>query len=290
MVAESADTENELEIVKELSRVSDETRIAVSETGWTSRVYVVDGGKIVFKFPRNEEFREDCGKEIAVLEVLKKHRFDVKVPVLNWTTEDNRYFGFYGVEGKPLKCVIDILSDKEKRDIGTQLGGFLKQLHRVTDCRSISAQTLEEQAADYTDMYHAGRIALEAFLGESELEAIDDFFTHKVAECMTGTGELVFCHGDLDYNNTLVDDAKRVGVIDFGDAGLYDRSQDFRGMEDQTLRLAMMEAYGRGEIISLEASEATAKMIDVLNLLYLTKSKSTKERDECIERIRKSFR
>lgn len=51
--------ENELIIVKRLTGVED-NRIDVSETGWTSRVYIIDGGKIVFKFPRNATFREGC--------------------------------------------------------------------------------------------------------------------------------------------------------------------------------------------------------------------------------------
>ena len=85
---------------------------------------------------------------------------------------------------------------------------------------------------------------------------------------MVGTGELVFCHGDLDYNNTLIDSKNQIGVIDFGDAGLYDRSQDFRGMDDEILRESMISAYGVGDVISKAAAETTSKMIDVLNLIY----------------------
>jgi len=44
---------DELEMVKRLTGVCDESRIEINEIGWTSRVYIVDGGKIVFKFPRN---------------------------------------------------------------------------------------------------------------------------------------------------------------------------------------------------------------------------------------------
>ena len=106
--------------------------------------------------------------------------------------------------------------------------------------------------------------------------------------CMTGSGELVFCHGDLDYNNTLIDANDHVGVIDFGDAGLYDRSQDFRGMDDVTLREAMIMAYGDSEIISRTASETTSIMIDVLNLIYCIESRES-EASEYIERIRLRF-
>ena len=278
-------TEKEFEIVKRLTCVKDDSRISVNEIGWTSRVYIVDNGKIVFKFPRNKKYRQECKQEVAVLELLKKYNFHVATPFLNWTTKDNAYFGFYGVEGKPLKDVIQTLSEEQKIDIGTQLGIFLKQLHGITDYGEIKSQTLSEQAEEYLQMYQKDQDLLKAFFDKAELRIIDDFFIHEVPKCMEGSGELVFCHGDLDYNNTLVNESNQVGVIDFGDAKLYDRSQDFRGMEDETLRDAMIKAYGGGELISKVAAEATSKMIDVLNLLYCINNKDVKGQNEYVERI-----
>ena len=52
-------TENELRIVKRLTGV-DDNRIEVSETGWTSRVYIIDGGKIV---NINKSWRGKYGKQ-----------------------------------------------------------------------------------------------------------------------------------------------------------------------------------------------------------------------------------
>lgn len=283
------DRETEIDIVKHLSGVSDESRITVNESGWTSRVYLVDGGQVVFKFPRTKDYRDECKKEVATLELLKRHSFTLSTPALQWTTEDNVYFGFYGVLGRPLKEVVATLNDKEKMAIGTQLGDFLRQLHSLQDYGEVNAQTLEEQVIEYTEMYQNDRALFEAFFTDAELAVVDVFFQNEVKAAMRGSGELVFCHGDLDYNNVLIDDKHQVGVIDFGDAGLYDRSQDFRGMEDHTLRSAMMEAYGGGELFSIEAAEATAKMIDILNLPYIIKNRDTIERDECIRRIRRGF-
>lgn len=279
----------EVDVVKRLSGVSDEDRIAISETGWTSRVYIVDGGKTVFKFPRNEEYRIECRKEADILELLGRHRFDIGIPVLNWAAPDHSYFGYHGIQGAPLKDVIDALGDAEKEDIGRQLGGFLKQLHSIPGGGGLGSQTLEEQVVEYTKMYLEDRSLLGVYFDEQEMECIDGFFTHDVKECMKGSGELVLCHGDLDCNNTLVGAGNRVGVIDFGDAGLYDRSQDFRGIEDRVILTAMMDAYGEGEVLSLEAAEATAKMICILNLPYIIRHRDAAERDECIARIRRRF-
>ncbi|MCL2766289.1 MAG: aminoglycoside phosphotransferase family protein, partial [Peptococcaceae bacterium] len=222
---------DELEIVKRLTGVDDMNRIIINEIGWTSRTYIIDGGKIVFKFPRNAKFREECQHEITALKLIKKQTFNLSIPILNWTTEDNSYFGFYGVLGRPLREVIDSLSDEKKIEIGTQIGIFLRQLHEIVVCGDIKTQTLEEQALEYQNWYRKGRYLLTDYFNEAELQRIEEFFTHEVPNCMVGANELVFCHGDLDYNNTLIDSETQVGIIDFGDGGLYDRSQDFRGMD-----------------------------------------------------------
>jgi len=276
---------NELKIVKQLTGADDD-RIEVSETGWTSRVYIIDGGKVVFKFPRNAKFREECKHEVAVLKLLKRRQFSLNVPVLNWTTEDNSYFGFYGVEGKPLGEVIDSLSEQQKVEIGTQIGDFIKQLNMIKDYGDMKAQTLDEQAKEYRDWYQKDRDLLKEFFCESELKTIDDFFEKEVPKSMKGVGELVFCHGDLDYNNTLINSKNQVGIIDFGDARLYDRSQDFRGIDDEVLREAMIKAYGDSEVISKAAAETTSKMIDVLNMLYCIEHKDFVGIDNYLKRIK----
>ena len=277
--------ESELKILKQLTG-ADDNHIKINETGWTSRVYIIDNGKIIFKFPRNVKFQEEYKQEVAILKLLKKQRFCINVPVLKWTTKDNSYFGYYGVEGRPLKEVIDDLNVQQKVEIGTQLGGFLKQLHAIKDYGNIKSQTLDEQAGEYQNWFKKGRDLLKEFFSDRELLLIDNFFENDVPKSMTGTGELVLCHGDLDYNNTLINNKNQVGVIDFGDARLYDRSQDFRGMDDEVLLEAMIIAYGSGEVISKEAAEASSKMIDVLNMIYCIEQKDYVGINDSLIRIR----
>jgi len=280
---------NELEIVKRLTGISDYGRIEVSEIGWTSRVYIIDSGKTVFKFPRNAKFREECQNEVTALKLIKTQNLSLSVPVINWTAEDNSYFGFYGVTGVPLRDVVQELNREQKIEIGTQIGSFLRQLHEIKVGDDIKSQTLDEQAVEYKKWYKRGKDLLAGYFSETELKRIDDFFIYEVPKCMVGTNELVFCHGDLDYNNTLIDCENRVGVIDFGDAGLYDRSQDFRGMDDEILRDSMLRAYGRNEIISMEASITNSKMIDVLNLVYCIENNFTDGVDNienCLKQVR----
>jgi len=280
---------DELETVKRLAGIGDDSRIEINEVGWTSRSYIIDGGTIVFKFPRNERFRDECKREVAALKLIKEQKFCLSVPALNWTAEDDSYFGFYGVLGKPLREVIDSLSDEHKTIIGTQIGQFLRQLHGITTCGDVKAQTLEEQALEYQNWYSKGRISLVSRFHEQELMIVDRFFAYEVPACMVGTGELVLCHGDLDYNNTMINNKTEVGVIDFGDAGLYDRSQDFRGIDDEILLESMMKAYGCDKVISKSASITTSKMIDVLNLIHCIENNITDGVDSiesCLKQVR----
>jgi hypothetical protein len=68
----------ELATVKKLTSVSDENRIVLNEVGWTSRVYIVDNGEIVFKFPRGKKWQEECKHELNILRLINTSEKCVK--------------------------------------------------------------------------------------------------------------------------------------------------------------------------------------------------------------------
>ena len=92
----------ELAIVKERTNINDENRIALNEIGWTSRVYIVDNGRFVFKFLKSKKYQEELGHEINILKLIKDYVFNVNIPLINWLREDNAYVGFYGMNGKSI--------------------------------------------------------------------------------------------------------------------------------------------------------------------------------------------
>ena len=222
----------------------------------------------MFKFPRSEKHKAECRHEAEMVEIVSKCEFDVSVPRLYKAAADGAYFGYFGVSGVPLSDVMPTLSDSRKEDIGRQLGGFLRQLHGITEYGELEELTPQEQVREYSEIYQKGRRKLCGYFSGDEMRKLDKFFADEVPKCMNGIGETVFSHGDLGGNNILIDSGNRVGVIDFGDAGLYDITQDFRGIEDEVVLSAMTKAYGRGEILSRADAAATAKMIDVLCLIY----------------------
>ena len=79
--------------------------------------------------------------------------------------------------------------------------------------------------------------------------------------------ELVFGHGDLGCYNILMLDNNEFGVIDFGDAGMYDRSKDFVGLEDETILEFAISTYGGNEILRKKV-DIRQKILPILDLLY----------------------
>ena len=90
----------ELAIVKKLTQIDDEHRIVLNEIGWTSRVYIVDDDKFVFKFPRGKKYKEECEHEFRILKLISQYEFNVNLPVIKWRGEDTSYAGFHGVPGE----------------------------------------------------------------------------------------------------------------------------------------------------------------------------------------------
>ena len=107
--------QEEIKIVKQLTK-ADNGQIVINEIGWTSRIYLVDDGRIVFKFPRNKEGQEDLKHKVNVLKLIEGHDFNLKTSVIKWCGERNDYIGFLGVPGKALRPEIMklIFIDKEK--------------------------------------------------------------------------------------------------------------------------------------------------------------------------------
>lgn len=68
------------------------------------------------------------------------------------------------------------------------------------------------------------------------MKHIDELFLSVASNRIKELGkDIVFCHGDFGYNNILLDKDLSAGVIDFGDAGLNDRSIDFVDFDDETV-------------------------------------------------------
>ncbi|RZS45084.1 phosphotransferase family enzyme [Herbihabitans rhizosphaerae] len=221
----------------------------LEEIGWTSRAYVVDGGRYVVMFPRTDEDRAEYEREIAILRLLDGVRFDVLVPRLRWVGDGNSHLGYEGIVGRQFDRFSEELDADRKRAIGRQIGGFVRTMHTF-DLPGVPTFAVREVVENLHEKYALGLPVIQQHLGASELVRLKDFVQDEVPAELARLGcDAVLCHGDLGYWNIVLADDDRVGIIDFGDVGYYDRSQDFAGLADPEVLEGALSVYGDDDLL-----------------------------------------
>jgi aminoglycoside phosphotransferase (APT) family kinase protein len=245
--------------------------IVFNELGWTSRVYIVDGGQFVVKFPRQASVKKEYAQEVKIYTLLKQLQHpSVQVPRLRLTHPDNDYIGYEGIEGVELDSVAKSLSEQELQTIGKAIGGFLKQLHTL-DLEDPYVVGVDAEIKQFQEAYKDSLSVLQKQLPEAALTKIDTFINHDMpAEMLRLGSKPVLCHGDLGYWNIILKPDGQIGVIDFGDVGYYDQSKDLCGLSDAASLDAALAEYGD----SAELRQKIAirqQSIPFLDLRYYTK-------------------
>jgi len=258
---------DELKIVSEATNTPID-KIIVNDIGWTSRVYIIDNGRIVFKFPRTNEDKNAMNHEVQSLWLIKDVDFGIKVPIINWAGQNNEYIGFYGVIGISFFHELKSLGDDQKRNAGRDIGLFLRKLHSLTPPDDAYMMTIADEITEYQEKYQKSLNVIQAHVSEDNQRKIKDLFMQEMPTKISALGDdVVFCHGDLGVDNVLIDD-ETIGAIDFGDAGKYDRSKDFIVLADDDVLLdSVLEVYGDYKGLR-EKIAIRQKVLPVLDLLY----------------------
>jgi Ser/Thr protein kinase RdoA (MazF antagonist) len=276
---------DEAVIRRELGPLRDD-EIAFVDEGWDSRVYLVDRGRVVFKFPRSGLVRAQFALEVAALHMLERATTPVVTPCVRYEAPDLEYFGYAGVVGKPLSEVMAALTRDEKTAIGTAVGSFLRVLH-AADLDGAPTMTAAAEVSNYAAQFESSRLALAAALTREELAVVESFIVEQLPQRMIGLGaDLKLSHADLGPWNMVLSTAGDVGVIDFGDIGYYDASKDFSGFGDDVILQAAFAAYGADDLLRAKAA-LRIKAFPVLDLpFYLGKQDQTGI-DACVELVRR---
>lgn len=280
---------DDLKIIERLTGISSRDRIEFNDVGWTSRVYLIDGGEIVFKFPRDQKF---FGHEVPTLKLIKNQRFSIAVPIINWVSESNKFVGFYGVKGEVFSDqIMARLGREQKERIGQAIGTFIKQLHSITNYDSYYDEngpfvlSLEDEIKHHHKDYREALIELRKHLSGEQLCNLEVLFMQEMPRSILELGlKPVFSHGDLAFNNILIDNGE-IGIIDFGDSGVYDESIDFMWFNDPEFLDAILGMYGENQ--NLRAKIAIRqKILPVLLLPYYIGKQDRAGVEKCISRIR----
>lgn len=232
----------EIGIIKKLTGVHRD-QIHFFDDGFLSRGYVIDQGRLVFKFKKRPDVT--YAHEIRNLDYLNRQDLGVNLQSVAFKAEDDRYLGMYGVSGLPLEqCEIN---DALRVSVGKQLGEFLRKLHKLKPETGI-VYPLDGLIRAWQARYAAAGKTLVKYFNPSELSRIDALMTQEMPDTLWKLGEKrVFSHADLGDGNVFVDSNGKVGIIDFNESGYIDEASDFMDITDDLLCSVMLDAYGAGE-------------------------------------------
>ncbi len=279
--------DREISLVRSLAGLPDDEAVRFEEEGWDSRVYVVDGGAIVFKFPRTPEARAAYVDEIAILRVLGGGDGRVVVPTVEWVGPDESYVGYRGIVGHQLGRVGASLAVADQRLIGRDLGAFLTTLH-ATDPSGFAVVSVDDEIRQFTHKFAASRDAIEPEFTRPEWNRLVEFFSVRLPESMHALGsEPRVCHGDLGPYNLILRDDGRIGAIDFADVGVFDAAKDFIGLNAVMLDAAL-DVYGGSDALQAKV-EIRGIALPALDLPFYLGKGDTGGVAECVERLRSSL-
>ena len=66
--------------MRDLAGLDESAEIVFSDFGWASRVYMVNKGEIVFKFPRDERVKDEYKLETRAYKLAKEIKSDILIP------------------------------------------------------------------------------------------------------------------------------------------------------------------------------------------------------------------
>ena len=221
--------------------------IKIEEDGFLSRGYVIDGGRVVFKFPRNTGVHYDS--EIANLNFVNSLDLRVHLQRPAYISPDGTYLGVFGVPGRSLEKLT--LTAEQKSAVGAQLGTALNRLHAAKN-ENRGRLTLPDEIAAWTERMKSEEVC--SFLAEAftkdEQDAIRECFFRAMPQKLLALGDVpVFSHGDLGDGNIFVDADNKVGIIDFNESCYLEEAADFMDIGDAEICKEMLKYYGANAVL-----------------------------------------
>ncbi len=227
---------DELQTIERLTGVPP-SQIKLADDGFWSRGYIIDDGRIVFKFKKSPEV--SYRTEIKVLEFINSLGLDINTQKVGWVSPDDSYLGIYGVVGRSLEQ-----APYDAKSVGKQLGNCLKILHaaKPNQAEQLPLAVETRMWRERFNSEYTRELLLHTF-SEDENHILDSVFHNTIVRLARLGEKPVFSHGDLGDGNIFVDNNGKVGVIDFSEMCYLDEAADFMDVSNEELRIAMLDAY-----------------------------------------------
>lgn len=198
--------------------------------GFSSLVVETAGG-IVFRIAKNSGAAASHALEIRLLPALAG-RLPLAVPQPRWYTGPSPDFpfglmGYSRLPGQPLTPALFATLDVAQ--LALDLAAFLLALHRfpIEEARALGLPGPEDRRAAWAQLRTDVLPPLRQALARGKYQMIVRWWDSFLADQAMQTYPAVLQHGDLWYENMLVDHGKLVGILDFENAAIGDPAQDF---------------------------------------------------------------
>jgi aminoglycoside phosphotransferase (APT) family kinase protein len=204
------------------------TPIHVLGSGFNSIALETAEG-LAFRIAKNELAAEGYRKEARFLPAVAT-QIAVPIPNPQWyaASADAFPFGVIGYRkliGKPMQA--DSVTTANRRELVASLAGFMLALHRVplASVAGLSRSKIRVYAALRDSVLPPLRERLTA----AEYTSIVHWWDRFLVDAELWKFAPALCHGDLWYENILVDDEARqmTGVLDFENMAIGDPALDF---------------------------------------------------------------
>ena len=208
---------------------TDLSNAVVNTDGLVNVAIIADGH--VYRFARNRMAQADLAKEIAILELVRKH-VSLPVPVFERVADDFVTYPF--LVGAPLfRNDILRLPEADQGAIAQQLALFLKAIHSIPHesvlAKGIGPSGGRQTQAQWLALYEDIQSELFPLMFRSTQGWVHQHFAPLVDDPHWLDFEPALIHDDLAQYHILYDAETRrlAGVIDFGTAGLGDPARDY---------------------------------------------------------------
>jgi len=198
--------------------------------GWDHIVIMLDD-RIVFRFPRDKEYRDELQDEVRLLHHLKK-RVEVGIPKYAYVADDASFAGYGMLGGRELTPSRFLRLPAAERDaVAAQLAGFMSTLHAtpeaiITRC---NVRTENEETV-YQDLVHDTRELLFPRFRKEDIQLVEEYFA-QLRGALSNDYPNALVHNDLTSEHILWDSkSKRINIIDFSDRALGDPAGDLAGL------------------------------------------------------------
>ncbi len=205
--------------------------------GMDSVAFLVNDS-LVFRFPKDEEVRQNLAKEIAALPILRQ-QLELEIPDFEYIGAKDSFVGYRKIEGEFLtKASFYSFSKNEQANIQKTLAEFLTTIHQQNLDEFIKyGIEVQNFRAEYQSDFENTRKYVFPLLSVENKEFITKQFRLYLENDENFFYQPVLLHNDFRAEHIFVDtETKKItGIIDFGDIGIGDADYDL---------MCLVEDYG----------------------------------------------